>query len=296
MNANGSILYMMYPLQALLIITIGAAWGIVLTRKFGVSWQLYGIGAATFVLSQVVHLPLNAGLTVLFQHGVLPPPPDAWQLPFNAVVLGFTAGLCEESARYFVYRWWIKEARSWREALLFGAGHGGVEAIILGGLALLTFFQLTAIRNADLGALIPAENIALAQQQVAAYWNAHWYEPLIGVFERACTLPVHLGFSVIVLQAFTHKQIRWLWLAIGWHMLVDAIVVAVMGAWGIFAAEAWVLIAALVSIFLIWRLRTPEVTPTPVKATPSPPSPLAPEDLPPVEETPEALQDTRFVS
>jgi len=36
-------------------------------------------------------------------------------------VLGLTAGLCEESARYIGYRWLIKQARRWRDALMLGA-------------------------------------------------------------------------------------------------------------------------------------------------------------------------------
>lgn len=303
---DGGILYVMYPLQAILMIAIGIVWGIVLTRKFSLSWRLYGIGAATFVLSQVVHLPLNAALTLLFQKGVLPAPPAAWKLPFNAVVLGLTAGLCEEVARYCVYRWWAKDARSWRKGMLFGAGHGGIEAILLGALVLWAFIQMIITRSLDLSTIVPAEQLDLAQRQVAAFWGAKWYAPLIGVFERAFTLPVHVGLSLIVLQVFTRKQLRWLWLAIGWHALIDALAVAVTSTWGIYAAEAVVFVVGCLSLGLIWRLYQPEPAKEP--SGPPPPPPLTAKDLAacvaaasatdaaPVAETAETLQDTRYTS
>ncbi len=297
-DSTAGILYVLYPLEGILMIAIGVAWGVALTRKFSLSWGLFGIGAATFVLSQVVHLPLNSFLTLLFQKGILPAPPEAWRLPFNAVVLGLSAGFCEEVARYCVYRWWAKDARSWRKGVLFGAGHGGVEAALLGGMVLLSFFQMVSLRTSDLSAVVPAEQLALAQQQVDAFWSAPWYLPLVGVFERAFTVPVHIGFAVIVLQAFTRKQIRWLWLAIGWHALIDALAVILMPTWGVFASEVAVFVVSCLSAVIIWRLYQPE----PVKAQsgPPPPAPLTAKDLAaaqgvePADETSETLQDTRY--
>ncbi|MBN2005185.1 MAG: YhfC family intramembrane metalloprotease [Anaerolineae bacterium] len=288
---TSGILYVLYPLQGILMIAIGIVWGVVLTRKFALSWRLYALGAITFVLSQVVHIPLNSLLTTLFQKGILPAPPPAWKLPFNAITLGFTAGLCEEVARYCVYRWWAKDARSWRKGMLFGAGHGGIEAIILGGLVLFAFFQMVVLRTADLSTMVPADQLDLARQQVSDFWSAKWYMPFLGVFERFFTLPVHVGLSLIVLQVFTRKQIRWLWLAIGWHMLIDALAVFIMPTWGVFAAEATVFVVGCLSLVWIWRLYRPE--PAETSAEPPPP-PLTAEDLIPIAETTETLQDTRY--
>ncbi|MBI3242288.1 MAG: YhfC family intramembrane metalloprotease, partial [Chloroflexi bacterium] len=123
-------LYLIYPLNALLMMALGVGLGLFLARRLNLRWGLFGVGAVTFVASQVVHIPLNYGLTWLFANHVLPGPPAEWQLLFNVTVLGLTAGLCEETARYAVYRWWIRSARTWREALMFGAGHGGIEAIL----------------------------------------------------------------------------------------------------------------------------------------------------------------------
>ena len=62
-----------------------------------------GVGLA-FVLSQVVHIPLNLGAAQLFSTGLLPAPAPAvkaWLLP---LALGLSAGICEEPARWLLFR------------------------------------------------------------------------------------------------------------------------------------------------------------------------------------------------
>src|SRR5512146_2676712 len=125
-------------LNGLLMIGLPVALGFFLTRRFHLGWRLWWIGAATFIISQVGHIPFNWIFTRLFALKYLPTPPAEWSLVFNAVFLGLSAGLFEELARAGVYRWWADDARSWRKGVLLGAGHGGVEAIILGALVVVT--------------------------------------------------------------------------------------------------------------------------------------------------------------
>jgi uncharacterized membrane protein YhfC len=254
----------------------------------GTRWKLFGAGAVTFLASQVVHLPLVYGLTLLFRSGLLPAPPAEWSVVFNAILLGAMAGLCEEGARYLAYRWLVPSACSWRDALMVGAGHGGIEAMILGVLAGLAFVQLVALRNADLTTLpLPPDQLPALQQQVAAYWSAPWYGSLLGAWERAAALALHLSLAVLVMQAITRGNFLWLAAAILWHAGVNAVAVVSVKAWGPYGAEAVVGLCALVSVGLIVALRSggagPAVHPQPVAgagpvpaAPPSPPAASAP--------------------
>jgi uncharacterized membrane protein YhfC len=254
--ARISMRYVTYILNFSLMIALPIALGVFLTRRFKLGWGLWGVGAVTFILSQVVHRPLNAGLTRLFAQGLLPAPPEDWALWFNAIVLGLTAGLSEETARYLVYRLWIRDARTWREALMFGAGHGGIEAIILGGLAALTTLQLFALRGADLSTFgLSAEQLLAVQRQLEAFWSAPWYATLLGALERAFTLCFHLSAAVLVLQAFTRKNLLWLGAAILWHALVDAAAVYAIGVVGPYWTEALIALFAVVSVGLIFALK-----------------------------------------
>ena len=46
-------------LNALLMIAMPLALGVYLYRRLGAEWRLFGIGAVTFIASQVFHIPFN---------------------------------------------------------------------------------------------------------------------------------------------------------------------------------------------------------------------------------------------
>jgi uncharacterized membrane protein YhfC len=114
---------------------------------------------------------------------------------------------------------------------------------------------MIAIKNADLSQLVPADQLALAQAQVDLYWSLPWYDTLLGAVERLFTLCFHLSASVLVLQCFTRRQIRWLFIAIAWHALLDAVAVFSVSTWGPYLTEGLIGIAALVSIGIIFLLK-----------------------------------------
>jgi uncharacterized membrane protein YhfC len=218
--------------------------------------------------------------------------PGAWQQPANAAALGLSAGLCEELARYLVLRYWLKDVRTWRRALMFGAGHGGIEAVILGLLAAqitLNVFVLHTVGPAQLG--VPADQIPAVMAQVEALWNLPWYMQLLGALERAFTLCTHLGLTVLVLQAFTRQNKLWLLAAIGWHALVDAGALIVLPAWGPVWTEAALAVVALVSLGFVFALRQPE---PPQAPAPAPLPPLITAEPIPAAVTAEQLERTRF--
>ena len=65
------------------------------------------------------------------------------------------------AAMHDVMRFWLKRDRSWRSALMFGAGHGGGESFIVGaltGLSTITALILRAVAASTLG--IPADKLA----------------------------------------------------------------------------------------------------------------------------------------
>jgi uncharacterized membrane protein YhfC len=233
---------------------VALAW--LLRRRWRLPWTLFFVGAVTFLASQVVHLPLNVGLTALFRFDWMPKPPEAWQLPFNAIVLGLTAGLCEETARYLVYRFWLKDARTWRQALVFGAGHGGIESVITGLLVGATLVSMAALRGVDVSRMgLPADQAAEAARQVSQFWASPAYLPLLAAAERLMAMLLHLSLAALVMQTFLRRRLWPLWAAIGWHTLINAVVVYVNGAWGAVAAEAALAALSLGSAGILWATR-----------------------------------------
>ena len=237
-----------FPIMIIFPLALG--WWI--HRRYGIRWGIFGAGVLTFIASQVVHLPLNYALGLLGGgRGVA-----LWPLPLLALVAGLSAGVCEEGARWLVLRFFLKQARGWRPALQFGAGHGGSEAIIFGLLALVNFVAMIALRSVNGAALgMPAEAASQIQAAQAAYWGSAWYLPIVGGVERLFAITIQIALTQVVMLAFTRKNIAYLAAAIGLHALVDTWAVWATPTLGVFALEAGVILLAAAALWLIWRLR-----------------------------------------
>ena len=247
-------------------------------RRFGIGWGVFGIGALTFIASQVVHIPLNYALGLLGGgRGVA-----LWPLIPLALVLGLSAGICEEGARWIVLRFFAKKTRGWRSGLQFGAGHGAAEAIIFGVLALVNVVVIIALRTANPAALglsgTPADQLAQAQ---SAYWSTATYLPVLAGLERVLAITLHIALATLVMRAVTRNRLGYLMAAVGLHTLANAWAVWAMQTAGMWATYAGLLAIALFCLWLIWRLREappaaePEPAPVPIPTS----SDLAPRAL-----------------
>lgn len=259
-------------LNAGLMIAMPIGLGVYLVKRFGVAWRLFGMGAAVFVGSQVLHIPFNQwALVPLIDRVGLSGEQIGFRLLLVAFLYGLSAGVFEEVARFLTYRFWAKDARSWKSGLMFGAGHGGIEAILLGCLALYALIQVLVLRGVDLESVLPPEQIELAASQIEAYWATPWYLSLMGAVERVGAILFHLSASILVLQAFTCKNILWLFAAILWHTLIDAFAVYSVQTWGILPTEAGVIVFGVVSLIIVWLLRDQAGDEDQVNFPPQPP-------------------------
>jgi uncharacterized membrane protein YhfC len=252
-------------LSVLIMLVLPILLVIYLTRKFSLSWKLALAGALTFIASQILHIPVVIGLTALFQNGALSIPPG-WTTIFNAIVLGLLAGIFEETARWILYKFSLKNVRTWNEGVLVGAGHGGVEAFIVGLLGILTLVNMVIMQTADLSTLgIPAEQIELTRQQVDAFWNTPFYLAFLGAIERIFAICLHISLSVMVLYNVVYKKPVWFWLALLWHAFVDAVAVYLFPIVGAIALEGIVGVLAGISLLILFRLRPRFVDQGPVQ-------------------------------
>jgi uncharacterized membrane protein YhfC len=218
-------------LAALGMILLPLIAGFFVARKFKLSFKdfrkLFIAGVLTFIASQVLHIPVVFGLTTLFSNGIIPSPNTSVVLMFNAIVLGLLAGIFEESARYILFKWIRKSSDTWQNGIVIGLGHGGIEAILIGILAVTTLIQMIAMKNIpDLSTMgIPAEQIELVKTQIDSYWSQSSIVPYFGLMERMSAMSLHVGLSSFVLLSIVTNQKKWFWLALLWHALVDAFAV-----------------------------------------------------------------------
>lgn len=228
-----------------------------LTRKFKLGWNLVFAGTLTFIAAQVLHIPFLSGLTALFNSEGFPNPPESMRAIITAVMLGLAAGIFEETARWILFKFRLKNVKSWSEGVLVGAGHGGVEALIIGALGLLTFINMIAMRNADPANFnIPAEQLDLVKQQVAAFWSTPTYMAIMGLVERVFAICLHLALSVMVLYSVVNKKPVWFWAALLWHAFVDAIAVYLLPIVGALAVEGALGVLAIISLWILFMMKT----------------------------------------
>ena len=214
-----------FAISATIIISLPFVFAVVLRRRRPVPWLYFIVGVFTFLGAQIVHLLLNE---LLVRVGVLPEKmPEGSGLVVTALVLGLTAALTEELARVVGFRLFPK-ARRFRDGLMMGLGHGGIEAIIVG---VLLAAGVSALWNLDSSGLLPqgvaAEEYATLEQQLDLINQSALisFAPLV---ERVIALGAQVTFSVLVLTAFVRSNWFYVLVAVLYHTVLDA--AAVMGA------------------------------------------------------------------
>lgn len=283
-------IYILLSLNFLLMIVFPLAVGAYIARRYNPGWGLFGIGAVTFVLSQVGHVPFN--WLVLQQLQLVPT--DVTQtgtLVVYALFLGLSAGVFEETARYLAYRFWAKDARTWAQGLMVGAGHGGIEAMLVGGLGLINFVAMAAMRNGMLLDTVPPEMMPQLQAQIDALFNTPLPLTLLGFVERVFAIASHLAMSLLVLQVFVRGQKRWLFYSIAFHALLNATAVIAVVRTNPVITEGLIGLIALGAVGIIWCLRRNEPVepePEPLPELVNPAAAIAPEI------TSEQLDESKF--
>jgi ABC-2 type transport system permease protein len=212
-----------YTFSVLLMILTPVILAALFRRRFQTPWILFAIGTLTFIASQVVHIPLNnllANLHILPKGGINDP---AIPLVQSCLVLGFTAGLCEETARAVGY-FLLKRNRNLEDGIMLGLGHGGVESMIFGGVqtaAAVSF--LIPIIGTDLSVLkLTPEQLSALNTQLQALTGSPLVTAAAPFVERLGAMVIHLFLSLMVLQAFRRRNVAYYLAAIAYHMVIDA--------------------------------------------------------------------------
>ena len=229
----------MFLLAGVIEFTLPVGLAIYLKRKFGVSWIIFFFSAILFILS-LIRIPLNLFVNdALSRHFF-----GTSLLLVGSFFPSLTAGLFEEGFRFLGYRYLFSPSkRTWRNGLMYGTGHGGIEAILLVSLTHLFLFVFLRFAPGILPFGYTQEILALPA-----------YMPLVATLERVLALSIQIGLSIIVLQCFVRKSLRYLGYAIGLHTAVDFVTLLLVQE-SIALAEAGVGAFAILSLYLIFKFR-----------------------------------------
>lgn len=222
---------------------------IVVHKKTKARMAMAVIGAATFflfamVLEQILHaIVLGVGGERITG--------NIW---IYGLYGGLAAGLFEEVGRFVAMRFAMKKQLNLPNALMYGVGHGGIEAILIVGLAsvsnLVTSIMINAgTLEASLGALDQATKEATLTQ-LSALWTTPSYQFFLSGIERIVAVTLHIALSVLVFQAVKLGKKRYWFLAFAIHAGVDFVTVVAANYLNLVLVEVMlaVLVAGVVAL------------------------------------------------
>ena len=222
-------------------------------KKQGI-WSAWLLGAAGFLVPQIlIRFPILAALSrtdgfVAFA--------QAHPLIYG-FALAFTAGLFEVVGRYAVARV-LKKNLTYNRALAAGLGHGGIEAILITGLAYvsnLVFLVMlqtggfeaaiaqTTAAGGDVTALLTAKD---------ALMNTPWTMFLLAGFERLLAMTCHAALSMLVCYGVHSGKAAPTIFAFAMHVGMDCVAsISLMIGKGLSQATAYTIIYTLLMAFTV---------------------------------------------
>ena len=240
---------------------------VVLYIKKRISLLAVLVGALVFVVFQLLtRIPLlNMLATTPFYQAM------SQNLLALALFLGLTAGLFESVGRYVAFRFFLKSRLQIKNGVAYGLGHGGIEAILLVGVAYLNNLVVSVMINTGqfqavaptLGARAEAVRTALTDTSATLF--------LVPGLERMLTLIIQVALSLVVLFAVRDRKPLYLLYAILLHALVDAPLVLLSSLPNpILWSELWVFLMALAGAVFILRVWKKYETPGAPEEQPEP--------------------------
>lgn len=220
---------------------------IVLKQKYKISLFAVGMGAIIFfafamILEQALHY------FVLVRTGISQAPQK--HAAFYVVYGILAAGVFEETGRFIAYKLPLKKFHEWKDGLAYGLGHGGLESIMIGGLAGIQMVANAILIN---GGYVKITNGTSAQAQainqlIKSYSSSPSYIFLLPGLERMFAFTIQLALSIFLFYGIKNRKNIYLLFAILLHALVD--LPAAMSQVGLFGSGSTVSVAIEVVYFV----------------------------------------------
>lgn len=196
-----------------------------LKKKRNTAVLPYFIGWAVFlvfalILESIVHMiVLSAAGDAILN--------NKW---LYALYGGLAAGVFEETGRLTAMKLLMKKYYgNPHNALMYGAGHGCFEALVLIGSGMLTNIAFSVMINAGkqgmLLSAVPPEQQETLQTMFTQLKETASYMFLLSGFERTTAIMLHIALSVLVWTAVVKKKPLFFVLAVLLHAFPDGLLV-----------------------------------------------------------------------
>ena len=163
-------------------------------------------------------------------------------------------------------KFWMKKWLDFPNALMYGIGHGGVEAILIGGLSgisnLVSMLMINSGAMQNTLAALPAESANQTMSQLSALWTTPAPLFFVSGIERISAIILHIGLSLLIYRAVKAGKCRaaafTAVLAYGIHFIVDFFAVAGSAILPIYVIEIGVFVMAAGTLIMTLKLERME--------------------------------------
>ena len=224
-------------------------------KKKGAQVLPFFVGCAVFILFALI-------LEALVHNVVLKGLPVGERIMGSTLLYalygGFMAGLFEETGRFVAFKTVLKKRQdNDRNALMYGAGHGGVEAILMLGLGYASNLVVAAMINMGLADKLTAGLSGDMLSQVQGIFDTLTTTPastyLLAIVERCVAIATHISLSVLVWFAAKKPGKLWLYpLAILLHAALDGVTVILAARLSIPAVEGCLVLTLVPIVLIAW--------------------------------------------
>lgn len=238
-----------------LILSIGfpIALMIICKKKFRARISSFFIGALTFVLfamvfEQILHIGVIKGLGLNANS-------NKWLYYLYAAT---AAAVFEETGRIVAMKCFMKNRCDFPNAFMYGIGHGGIEAIIIGGMAgISNLVSMLMINSGMMQATLSGLSDEVRNKTVTQL-SALWTTPKALFFatgiERVSAVILHIGLSLLIYKGLKECKKKIIAMAYGIHFLVDLIAVACASVISVWLIEVIIFVFAITTFIFAYRL------------------------------------------
>lgn len=249
MQTIGAVPFMGTIFSIIVSIGVPIALMVIGKKKFGAKISTFFIGAGTFllfamILEQILHILVIRVLG-------LDAKTNEWLYYFYGAC---AAAVFEETGRIVAMKWFMKKRFDLPNAFMYGIGHGGVEAILIGGLANIGgLINMIMINNGMMQAslaILPEEVQAQTVEQLSTLWTTPQSYFFASGIERLSAVIIHIGLSLIIYKGLKDSRKGIIAMAYGCHFLVDFVAVALAPRLSVWFIEL-IIFALAIAIFML---------------------------------------------
>lgn len=250
--STASIIAMVFTLLICVLLPIAAC--IITVRKWKGKIRIssFFIGAATFILFAMI-LERILHTIVLGATGTL----LTGSLWLYAIYGGLAAGLFEETGRFLAMKFCMKNTLNRENAILYGIGHGGIEAILVVGMTYVNnLIYSLLINSGSLASLLSVYDTDTQQtilQQLTLLGATPSYLFYMAGVERIGAMLLHVVLSYLVYLAVRNRKAGLYVLSILLHALMDAGMILLSSRLPLILCEVILIAVVLLLAFVLFR-------------------------------------------